>query len=134
MTTAPQAAPTAPLSKLNKAGLVVAFLLGLADMTGPFTPPDPDAHAGPPYPVLLVGAVLGLITIVAGVVAWRTAKRGAVRMVAGARIISMILALPAFFVDVPAWLKVLVGVVVILTVAIVVMVLTPAHRPAPVTD
>jgi hypothetical protein len=134
MITAPQAAPTAPLSKLNKAGLVLAFLLGLADMTGPFVPPDRYALGGPPYPVLLLGAVLGLITIVAGVVAWRTAKRGAVRLAAGARIISMILALPAFFVGTPAWLKVLVGVIVILTVAIVVMVLTPARRPVPVTD
>lgn len=50
------------------------------------------------------------------------------------RIISTITALPAFFVDVPAWLKVVVGLFVLLTVAVVAMLLTPAHRQLPVTD
>jgi hypothetical protein len=133
MNTAPQTAPWAPLSKINKTGLVLAFLLGLVDLAGPFQP-TPDGQVGPPYAILLLGGLLGLITVVAVVVAWRTAKRGAIRLVAGARIISMITALPAFFVDVPAWVKVLVGIVVILTIATVAMMLTPARRPTPVTD
>ncbi len=68
------------------------------------------------------------------VVAWRTARRGVVRIVAGARIISMITALPAFFVDVPAGLKALVGLVTVITVVTVAMMLAPARRPVPVTD
>jgi hypothetical protein len=133
MTTAEKTAAFTPLSKLNKAGLVLAFLIGLADMASPLQS-TPAGQDGPPYAILLLDAVLGLITVVAVVVAWRTAKRGAVRIVAGARIISMITALPAFFVDVPAGVKVLVGVFVLLTVAVVTMVLTPARRSAPVTD
>ncbi|MDT4988053.1 MAG: hypothetical protein QOI74_2147 [Micromonosporaceae bacterium] len=133
MTTAEKTAAVTPLSKLNKAGLVLAFLIGLADLTSPFQP-TPGGQDGPPYAILLLDAALGLITVVAVVVAWRTAKRGAVRLVAGARIISMITALPAFFVDVPAGIKVLVGVMVLLTVAVVTMVLTPARRPVPITD
>lgn len=133
MTTNLAKAPLAPLSKLNKAGLVLAFLLGLVDLTGPFQP-TPDGQAGPPYSILILGAVLGLITVVGVVIAWRTARRGAVRVVAGARIISVITALPAFFVDVPAGLKMTVGAFVIVTVATVAMMLTPARRPVPVTD
>jgi hypothetical protein len=133
MTTNLAKAPLAPLSKLNKAGLVIAFLIGLVDLTSPFQP-TPDGEVGPPYPILVLGGILGLITVIGVVVAWRTARRGAVRVVAGARIISMITSLPAFFVDVPAGLKVLVGLFVVLTVGSVAMMLAPARRPVPVTD
>jgi len=128
-----QAAPTTPLSKINRAGLILAFLLGLLDATSPAFP-TPEAEAGPPFAVVVLGAILGVITIVAAVVAWRTARRGAIRLAAGARIISAVLALPAFFVDVPPWLKASVGVFVVLTVATVVMMLAPQHQPQPVTD
>jgi hypothetical protein len=134
MTTAPQTAPSTPLSKLNKAGLVLAFLLGLADIAAVFFPPTPEGQVGPPDSILLLDSLLGLITVVAVVVAWRTTKRAAIRLTAGARILSMVTALPAFFVEVPPGVKVLVGVFVLLTVASVVMMLAPARRPAPVTD
>jgi hypothetical protein len=133
MTTNLAKAALAPLSKLNKTGLVLAFLLGLADLTSPFQP-TPDGQVGPPYPILILDGLLGLITVVGVVVAWRTARRGVVRIVAGARVISMITALPAFFVDVPAGLKALVGLVTIITIASVAMMLAPARRPVPVTD
>ena len=133
MITTAHSASLAPLSKLNKAGLTLAFLLGLADLTGPFQP-KPEGEAGPPYAILLLDGALGLITVVAVVLAWRTTKRGAIRLVAGMRVIAMITALPAFFVGVPASLKVLVGSFVLLTIATVAMMLTPARRPVPVTD
>jgi hypothetical protein len=133
MTTATTTVPAPPLSKINKAGLVLAFVLGLADMTAPFQP-TPDGEVGPPFAILLLGGILGLITVVAVVIAWRTARRGAIRITAGARIISAVTALPAFFVDASAGLTVLVGVFVLLTVATVTMMLTPARRPVPVTD
>jgi hypothetical protein len=122
------------LTKLNKAGLVIAFLLGLADLTAPFQPTPDDGEAGPPYAILLLDGVLGLITVIAVVAAWRTARRGPVRIAAGARVISMITALPAFFVDVPAALQAVVGLFVILTIACVAMMLTPARTPATVSD
>jgi hypothetical protein len=131
MTTNLAKAALVPLSKLNKTGLVFAFLLGVADLTSLFQP-TPDGEVGPPYPILVLDALLGVITVVGVVVAWRTARHGVVRIVAGARIISMITALPAFFVDVPAGLKALVGLVTIVTVASVAMILAPARRPVPV--
>ena len=127
-------APATPLSKINRAGLILAFLLGLLDVTSLAFPAPEEAQAGPPFAVVVLGAILGVITVGAAVVAWRTARRGAIRVAAGARIISAILALPAFFVDVPPWLKVAVGVFVVLTVATVVMMLAPRRQPQPVTD
>ena len=122
------------LTKLNKAGLAVALLLGLLDVTGPFTMAPDNAEDGPPYAILLIDSVLGLITVAAVVIAWRTGRRGAVRLAAGARIVSMITALPAFFVDVPAALQAVVGLFVVVTIASVVMMLAPARRPVLVED
>lgn len=133
MTRAARPAPSAPLSKLNKAGLILAFLLGLADVTAVFQP-TPEGQMGPSYPILLLAGLLGLITVVAVVVAWRTTKRAVIRLIVGARIILVITALPAFFVDLPPVIKVSIGVIVFLSVAAVVMMLTPTRRPAPITD
>jgi hypothetical protein len=121
------------LTKLNKAGLIIAVVLALLDLSAPFQP-TPDGQDGPPYAILIIDAVLGLVTVVAAVIAWRTARRGAIRIAAGARIISLVTALPAFFVDVPAALQALVGLFAVLTVAAVAMMLTPARHPVPVSD
>jgi O-antigen/teichoic acid export membrane protein len=120
-------------TKLNRAGLIIALLLGLLDLSAPFTP-TPDGEDGPPYAILLIDAVLGLITVVAVVIAWRTARRGAVRIAAGARIISAVTALPAFFVEVPAALQAAVGLFVVVTIACVVLMLAPSRRPVTVSD
>jgi hypothetical protein len=53
------------------------------------------------------------------------------RILAGAIIISALTGLPAFFVDVPAWLKLLVAISVLTSVAAVVLMFTPSQRPAP---
>jgi len=120
-------------SKLNKAGFVLALLLGLSDLAS-LLQPTPDGQVGPPLAILIIDAVLGLITIVAVVYAWRTGNRGAVRIAAGARIVSMITALPAFFVDVPAGIMLIVGIFVVATIACVAMMLLPSRTPVPVSD
>jgi hypothetical protein len=133
METAAPTVPASPLTAINKAGLVIAFLLGLTDLASMFQP-TPDGQDGPPYAILLLDAGLGLLTVVLVVIAWRTLRRGPIRIAAGARIISALTAFPAFFVDVPASLKVLVGVFVLFTAACVAMMLSPARRARPVTD
>ena len=122
-----------PITTGTRAGLVLAALLGVADVVSAFFP-TPDGEVGPPLPIVLLGGLLGLATLAAAAVAWRTARRGALRIVAGTRVLSAITALPAFFVDVPAWVKVVVAVGVVLTVVCVVLVLAPARRPATVND
>ena len=103
------------LSTKNKVGLVLAGLLGLADIPS-MLQKTPDGEVGPPYAVLVLGSICGVITVIAVVVGWVKANRGAIRVAAGARIVSMLTALPAFFVDVPWFIKLLVTVFTIVTV------------------
>ena len=124
-------APT--VTARTRTGLVLAAVLGVADVVSAFFP-TPDGEVGPPLSIVLLGGLLGLVTLAAAAVAWRTGRRGALRVVAGTRVLSAVAALPAFFVDVPAWLKLVVAVGVVLTVVCVVLVLSPARRAAAVTD
>jgi len=121
------------LSTKNKVGLVIAGLLGLGDISA-ILMPTPEGEVGPPFGILVLGTICGVITVIAVVIAWAKANRGAIRVAAGARIVSMLTALPAFFVDVPAGIKILVTAVVILTVVSVVLMLSPARQTTPVTD
>jgi hypothetical protein len=120
-------------TKLNKAGMILAFVLGVLDLTS-LLQPAPGGEDGPPYAILVIDTLLGVITVVAVVMAWRTGRRGPVRIAAGARIISLVTALPAFFVDVPAGVQALVGLFAVLTIACVALMLAPSRRPVPVSD
>lgn len=126
------AASTAPaLSTRNKVGLAIVGVLGLLDCTALLTPtPEP----GPPFGILVLDTILGVITVVAVVIGWRAASRSALRVAAGSRILSAITALPAFFVDVPTVLKLIVSLFIVVTVVAVVLMLAPARRAAAVTD
>ena len=121
------------LSTKNKVGLAIAGFMGLVDMGSVLTP-TPEGEVGPPFAILVLGSILGVITVIAVVVGWAKANRGAIRVAAGARIVSVLTALPAFFVDVPWFIKLLVTVAVILTVISVVLMLSPARQTTPVTD
>jgi hypothetical protein len=118
------------LSRLNRIGLVLAGLLGLTDVLSIPTTPAPGAgEEGPPVEVLIAATVLGVITLVAVVWAWRTGSRVAARIVAGSRILSAVTALPAFFVEgVPPLLVGLAAAGVLVTIITVGLVLS---RPRP---
>ncbi len=118
------------LTSKNKTGLVLAGLAGIADLTSAFDLSGQDGdHPGPPTAILAVDVVLGLVTVVAVVHAWRTGNRAGSRVAAAARILSALTALPAFFVEgVPPGLVAVVAVFVILTVITVALLLS---RPAP---
>jgi hypothetical protein len=118
------------LTRKNKVGLGLAAFLGLADTSNFFMIPqgDPDTP-GPPAAVLIADGVLGIITVAAVVYAWRLTSRTASRVVAGARILSVITALPALFVTgVPAWVVATVALFVVVSVVVIGLVLS---RPAP---
>ncbi len=121
------------LSTKNKVGLVLAGLLGLVDIPAVLMP-TPEGEVGPPFGILVLGSICGVITVIAVVIGWAKANRGAIRVAAGARIISMLTALPAFFVDVPWFIKLLVTVAVVVTVISVVLMLSPARQSTTVTD
>lgn len=121
------AATRLPFRTANKVGLVLAGLLGLADVVSVFTPPTAPNQPGPPLGILVLDSALGVITLLAVVAAFVTLRRGWVRLAAGARILSMVTALPAFFAGVPAWLVAIVAVVVVVTIVTVVLMLLPSR-------
>ncbi|MGA9746796.1 MAG: hypothetical protein WBQ50_05005 [Nocardioides sp.] len=125
----PGTTPRPSFSRLNHVGLVLALLLGIGDCTAVFFP-TPAGEVGPPFAILVLGTLLGVLSVVGVAWAWLTRARAAVRIVAAARVISAITALPAFFVDVPAELKLGVGAFVLVTVFSVVTMLTPARGAA----
>ena len=122
-----------PVTTRTRVGLVLAALLAVGDVVSAFFP-TPDGVVGPPLPIVVLGGLLGVATLAAVVVAWRSGRRGALWIVAGTRVLSALAALPAFFVDVPALVKLLVAVFVVLTIVSVALVLAPARRTAAVTD
>jgi len=116
----------------QKVGLVLCGLYSLSNIPS-FLESPPDGEEGPPTAILVVGTVLGVIGLIATVMAWRD-NRVALRVAAGAIIIVTLTGLPAFFVDVPMWIKAAVGVSVIVTVVAVVLMFSTDRRPAPVVD
>lgn len=107
----------------QRIGLALAIFLSVANIAS-IASPTPEGETGPPFIVLAVGALLGLVGIAGSVASWRSGNRKLLRVVAGAVIVMALLAIPAFFVDVPAALKALVGVSTLLTIAAVVLMLS----------
>lgn len=127
-----QTTSTRPSTRV-RVGLVLSALLGLANIPFVFMPTSPGEE-GPPFVVLLLSAVLGLVSIVAAVVAWRSGNRVAIRLNAAALIINAVTSLPAFFVDVSAGIKVAAAVTVLLTVLAVVLILSRERSSGAVLD
>ncbi|MBA3309815.1 MAG: hypothetical protein H0U28_07105 [Nocardioidaceae bacterium] len=122
-----------PTTTRQKVGLVLAGVLSAINISSVFFP-TPEGDTGPPLAILVVGSVLGVVGLVAVVVAWRSGNRAAIRVAAGALIINLLTSLPAFFVDVPAVVKLLVGVGVLLAVLAVGLMFSPPRRSVPVLD
>jgi hypothetical protein len=124
-------------STRNRAGFVLAALLALPDLQG-IAQPTPEGEVGevgPPFYILVVGFGCGVLTLVGVGYGWMRGNRTAIRVAAGARIISMIGALPALFIeDLPTALRVAVSVFVLLTLAAVVLMLTPPVEPTASDD
>ena len=121
------------LSTRNKIGLVLAGLISLATSPACWRA-APDGEVGPPMEVLLVGTVVGVIGLVAVVIAWRRGSRTAIRVTAACLVISLVTSLPALFVDVPVFIKILVAVFTIVTLVTLVLMFSGDRRSTPVVD
>ena len=119
---------TSPLSTRLRIGLGIAALLGLLDCTSLFFPPTEPGQVGPPVGILVVGTLLGVATLVAVLVAWRTGRRTAIRVTALTRIVSVLLALPAFIFGAPAEVQQLVAVFIVISAVAVGLMLAPERR------
>lgn len=116
----------------QKVGLVLCGLYCLSNVPSVFEGPAPGEE-GPPMAILVVSSVLAVFGLVATVMAWR-GNPLAMRIAAGTVIVLTLTGLPAFFVDVPMFIKAIVGVSVVLTIVIVVLMFSGDRRRAPVTD
>jgi hypothetical protein len=115
---------------LNTVGLVLGVLLSIADFAGlGLIGSGSDDEAGPPAPVLIFCAVMGVLTIVGVVALWRGGSRRWLRLAAGSRVLSAVTSLPAFFVDdVSASLKAVSALGILVTVgALMLMAARPKH-------
>jgi hypothetical protein len=108
----------------HRFGLVLLGLLAVADLATPFAT-DGD-H--PPMWVAVISLALGLASLACLPAAWR-GRRSAMLGLFGTRLLSAVLALPAFFVDdVPEEVVTIVGVTIALTVLGVVLALAGTRR------
>ena len=116
------------MSTVYRAGLVVLGLLSLGDLSAPLLT---DGQT-PPMFIALIGAALGLISVVLVILAWRGRLAAAIGLVV-VRLLSALTALPAFFVPgVPAGPMILAGTLITLTLVGTGLVLGGVRRPAAV--
>ncbi|MEU2201257.1 hypothetical protein [Isoptericola sp. NPDC019482] len=112
-------------------GLLLVGVLGLLDALTLLGPTAAEGEVGPPVEVLVLDTVLGVITLAAVVAAFARRSRGAVRVAAGARLLSVLTVVPAFFAGMPAAVIGVAAVAVLANVAGVYLALAPARRTAP---
>ncbi|MFL6061074.1 MAG: hypothetical protein ACJ72E_07580 [Marmoricola sp.] len=124
-TTAPSTAQSAWTTK-NKVGLGLAVLYAVLNIPTVFIPVDNGD--GPPFAIGLICTLLGVVAAAAGVVAWRNGSRQAARLTAASLIVITLTALPAIFLDLPAAVKVVSAVGVVLMLVIVVLMFAGPQR------
>ncbi len=118
-------APTGASSTLGaRIGLVLFGLLSLADIATPFV--TDGSH--PPISISVISAVLGVISLVLVVQAWRGRHRAVIPLVV-TRILSAASAVPAFFGGVPAPAVLAAAAIVVVTTVGVILVV-PARVSA----
>jgi hypothetical protein len=121
------------LTRKNRIGLVLTFVLGLANLPSVLEQ-TPDGKEGPPMGVLVLDTVCGVLMVAGVVIAWRTGSRGAIRAAAGVTILQALSAVPAFFVDIPVGIKIVAAAAVVVSFVAVVLTLSPGRRSTAVTD
>ena len=114
------------MTRLSRAGLIVLGLLSLVDLAGPLL--TDGQH--PPMVIALIGAGLGLISIILVILAWRARVSAAIALVV-VRLLSALGAVPAFLEPgVPTGGMIAAGVGIGLTVVGAALVLAGLRRPA----
>ncbi len=100
-------------SRTFTVGLIICAILGAIDVISVVGLGADDA---PPAAVVVIGLVLGVITLVGVSLAWR-GRPGGVATVVASRVLSALLGVPAFFAeDAPDWAPPVVAVFIALTV------------------
>lgn len=118
-----------PITKRQKVGHVIGFLLGLDMFTTLVSEgTGPDAT---PLPVLALIVVMSLLILGLLVRSWTSSRRLPRRIAAVLLVINALLAVPGLFLpDVANWLRIDAGVNVIGTIAAIVLMFYPDRRVA----
>ena len=111
---------------LGHAATAIFAALGLIDVALTAVIGSSDA---PPLIVSLGVAALGLITLLALAPA-RRGSRGALTAIVVTRVISAVLAVPAFFLNAPAWVMAVEGFVIAATITALVLTTVIGAHPA----
>jgi hypothetical protein len=126
-TTAPA---RAALSARNKTGLILAILLGLAELANVHGGSNNGPSQGRPVALAMAGYVLGPVIVIAAIYMWVSRNRLGGRIVAGTLFLSTIPDLGALFIAaVPAPVKVVLAALAVIAIVTIVLVLSP---PKPV--
>jgi hypothetical protein len=105
-------------------GLVIAGILGVLDLP---TVLQSGSSDGPPLAVGIASTLLGLITLVALYFGWRGDRR-ALWTVVGARSVSALLGIPAFFVDISSAIKIAIAVLIVATIVAVSLIVSELRK------
>ncbi len=99
-------------SRTFTVGLAISAILGVLDV---FSVVGMGAEDGPPAAVVVMAFLMGVLTLVGVSLAWR-GRRGGVPVVVASRVLSVLLGVPAFFVDeAPDWAPIAVAIGIALT-------------------
>ncbi len=113
-----------------KVGLALTILMGVASLPSVLAP-TPEGEVGPPLAILVVSTVLGLVSIITAIWAWRTGSRLAIRITAASVIVNTIAGLPGIFADIPPALRVATAFFTLLAVVAVVLMFSRSRGAAP---
>ena len=122
--TAPDVNALTASSSRARVGLALLGVTGLLDLTFLFALGDSDS----PKPVVIIGAVAGLVTLAGVANAWR-GRRGGVFVVLGALVVDLVLDVPAYFLDAPGWVLAVVTATLALLVIGVALIAPSLRRP-----
>jgi hypothetical protein len=116
-------------SALNKVGLTLAALFGLANAPTVLVESGGDGAVAPVW-VMLTDTVFGLIALVTAVVAWRTRRRVYAAVCAVSVGLIVLTTLPVFVVAVPVSVKVVGIISVVIGVVAIVLTMLPVKQAA----
>jgi hypothetical protein len=116
-----------------RTGLALSAALGLANI--PFLVLDIDWGTDePPFALLLLNTLIGMVSVVCAVLAWNTGNRRLIRINAAALIVNALMVLPGIFFESPPFITIASAVIVAATVISVVLMMRRSSELNRVTD
>lgn len=116
-----------------RAGLALSAVIGLSQLI--YLHPDIDWGADDPgVGLILVGAAIGMVSVVCAMLAWKSGNRRLIRINVAALIVLGLSIVPGLFVDTTAFIRLSTAVTIVAIVVAVVLLMRRRHVSARVTD